>query len=97
MGDSGITERREGWVAGGGWARRREWVEEVWTEGMDGKSWRTGVLPERKTVEKVEGLQMAVRGGECGLERKVALEERMAARRSGGGGSGGGLRTTASQ
>ena len=58
------------------------------------------MLSERKTVEKVEGLQMAVRGGERRLEREVELEERMAARQSGGGGGGGGsggLRTAASQ
>ena len=42
----------------------------------DGKIMEDGVLPERKMVEGVEGLQMAVRGGERGLEWEVSVESK---------------------
>ena len=41
-GENGKWRGRYGGVAGGCWAGRREWVEEVWTEGVDGLSWEGG-------------------------------------------------------
>ena len=89
VGDSGITERRDGGVAGGGWVGRREWVEEAWTEGMDGKSW--GEIRAGAGGLEVEGLEEDGGGlrvvGMAAAAAAAAAQERRQRRRNGGGGT----------